>query len=124
MYVDDDTDILAVTKLCLNLVGGFEVITWSTATDAIEQIRKEAPDMLLLDVMMPGVDGPTIIKALLADPELWSIPVIFMTARVQPQEIIEYLSYGAASVIEKPFDPMQLCAQVTEVWNNGEHAMD
>ncbi len=116
LCVDDDVDILEVAKISLQVVGGFEVLTWSTGVDAIEHIREVKPDLVLLDVMMPGMDGPTIMKAMQIDPELRTLPVIFMTARIQSGEVKEYLSYGAAAVIAKPFDPMQLAGQIQDVW--------
>lgn len=83
---------------------------------ALETIRAARPDMVLLDVMMPEMDGPTTLARMLADPELKDIPVVFMTAKVQPPEMEHYLGLGAVGVIAKPFDPMALAGQVAEIW--------
>jgi two-component system OmpR family response regulator len=120
LCIDDDTDILEVVKICLETVGGFEVLTCSTGTEAVETIRNTMPDLVLLDVMMPGMDGPTIIKALQADVVLAPIPVVFMTARIQPREVDEYLSYGATAVIAKPFDPMLIAQQIADIWKKAQ----
>jgi CheY-like chemotaxis protein len=74
------------------------------------------PDLVLLDVMMPGMDGPTMLKHMRADPALAQIPVIFMTAKAMPQEVARFRELGAAAVIAKPFDPMQLAKQVLALW--------
>ena len=73
------------------------------------------PDMVLLDVMMPGMDGPSTLKALRERPLLAQVPVAFMTAKVQPPEVVHYKALGALDVITKPFDPMTLAAQVRAV---------
>jgi two-component system, OmpR family, response regulator len=114
--VDDDEDILAVAKLCLECVGGFEVTCMPKSTDAIHTARKVHPDLILVDVMMPIMDGPAVLKKLREDDALCDIPVAFMTARVQNEEVREYLNLGAAGVIAKPFDALTLCDQVREIW--------
>ena len=114
--VDDDSDILEVAKLCLETIGGYDVITCAAPLEALTCIRDHRADIVLLDVMMPGMDGPAVYMKMCEDPELKKIPVIFMTARVQPREVEEYLVLGAVAVIAKPFDPMQLATQVQEAW--------
>lgn len=117
LCVDDENDILQVARLSLEAVGGFTVTLCEGSAGALEAIRAAKPDMVLLDVMMPEMDGPTTLARLLADPELKDIPVVFMTAKVQPPEMEYYLGLGAVGVIAKPFDPMALAGQVTEIWN-------
>ena len=116
LYVEDDDDIQAVAKLALEIVGKFTVKICSSGEEALQEAVSFAPDMILLDVMMPGMDGPTTLARLRQFPELERIPVAFMTAKVQPQEIELYKSLGAVDVIAKPFDPMQLSAQVRALW--------
>jgi two-component system, OmpR family, response regulator len=112
LCIDDETDILEIAKMSLETVGGFTVKTCSRGMEGIEQADSFKPDMILLDVMMPGLDGPATLKILQAKPALKNVPIIFMTAKVQPSEIANYLSVGAAGVIAKPFDPMTLPQEV------------
>lgn len=117
LYVEDEADIQAVAKLSLEMVGGFTVKICSSGEEALREAEAFAPDMILLDVMMPGIDGPNTLLGLRQIPALANIPVAFMTAKVQPQEIAHYKSLGAKDVIPKPFDPMTLAIQVRAVWS-------
>ena len=114
--VDDDEDILKIAKLCLEKIGGFEVTCVLRSVDALWTAKALHPDLILVDVMMPVVDGPTMLKRIREDETLRGIPVAFLTARVHNNEVREYLELGAAGVIAKPFDPMKLCEQVTSIW--------
>ncbi len=116
LYVEDEPDIQSIAKLSLEAVGGFEVKICSSGEEALGETKGFAPDLILLDVMMPGMDGPTTLKALQSSPELGQIPVVFMTAKVQAGEVTHYRSLGALDVIPKPFDPMTLPDQVREIW--------
>ena len=116
LYVEDEPDIQAVAKIALEAVGGFELQIHSSGEEALENAVAYAPDLLLLDVMMPGMDGPSTLKALKALPELTNTPAIFMTAKVQPTEVAEYKALGALDVIAKPFDPMALSDQIKALW--------
>lgn len=117
LYVEDEPDIQAVAKIALETVGGFELKICSTGQEAIAAGPDFAPDLLLLDVMMPGMDGPTALAELRRLPGLGEIPAIFMTAKVQPQEIEHFKSLGAMEVIAKPFDPMALAEMLRKAWN-------
>jgi CheY-like chemotaxis protein len=116
MYVEDEPDIQAVAKLALEALGGFQVKICSSGQEALDSVLAFAPDLILLDVMMPGMDGPSTLKALRDLSELSNTPVIFMTAKVQPQELLQYKSLGAVDVIPKPFDPMTLADTVKKIW--------
>ena len=116
LYVEDEPDIQAVAKVALEVVGGFTVKVCSSGDEALREAVAFAPDLILLDVMMPGMDGPSTLKALRALPELADVPVAFMTAKVQPAEVAHYKSLGARDVISKPFDPMALAGQVRAIW--------
>lgn len=118
LYVEDEPDIQAVAKLALEMVGGFTVKICSSGEEAVREAAAFAPDMILLDVMMPGMDGPSTLKTLREQPALANIPVAFMTAKVQPNEIEQYKALGARNVIPKPFDPMQLASQVKAIWES------
>jgi len=118
LYVEDEADIGAVAKLALEAVGGFSVELCRSGGEAIERVSAFTPDLILLDVMMPGLDGPATLKALRAIPALAGIPVIFMTAKVQPQEIAQFKALGVLDVIAKPFDPMSLADTVQDLWRH------
>ncbi len=116
LYVEDEHDIQAVAKLALELVGGFTVKICSSGEQALREVVAFAPDMIVLDVMMPGMDGPGTFKALRALPALAEVPVVFMTAKVQAAEVAHFKSLGARDVIPKPFDPMALASQLCAIW--------
>lgn len=116
LYVEDEPDIQAVAKIALEVVGGFELKICSSGDEALACAVSFAPDLFLLDVMMPGMDGPSTLKALKALPELANTPSIFMTAKVQPDEVATYKVLGALDVIAKPFDPMALSEQINAIW--------
>lgn len=116
LCIDDENDILEVVQMCLETVAGCRVTTLSSAVDALAKIDSIAPDLILLDVMMPEMDGPSALKKLRERKEFDHIPVVFMTARVRPPEIQFYIDMGAAGVVSKPFDPMQLARQIADIW--------
>lgn len=118
LYVEDEPDIQAVTKVALEVVGGFTVKLCSSGDEAVREGAAFAPDLILLDVMMPGMDGPSTLKALRALPGLTNVPVVFMTAKVQSAEVASYKSLGARDVISKPFDPMALASQLRAIWGD------
>lgn len=117
LHVEDDPSIQAVAKVALETVGGFEVLSCSTGQDAIDRVVGFAPDFILLDVMMPRMDGPQTLEQLLNLIDIDVVPVAFMTAKVQSSEVEYYLSLGARGVIIKPFDPMQLANQICAIWS-------
>jgi two-component system OmpR family response regulator len=116
LYVDDEPDIREVVSLSLSLVDGVTVHTCESGERALELIPQIRPDMILLDVMMPGMDGPSTLQRLRSMPGFESIPVVFMTAKAMPQEVARFHELGADSVIAKPFDPMTLGDQVVAIW--------
>ncbi len=115
--VEDEADIQEVARLALEAVGGFTVEICSSGDEALQAAPAFAPDLLLLDVMMSGLDGPGTLLALREMPATAATPAIFMTAKVQPQEVARYKSLGALDVISKPFDPMTLANTIKEIWN-------
>ena len=108
LLVDDDPDIRMVATLCLSRVGKWTVFAAGSGSEALELLAGTTPDVILLDVMMPLMDGPTLLTKIRATPALAGIPVIFLSAKVQAREVKRYLELGAAGVIVKPFDPMML----------------
>lgn len=116
LMVEDEPDIQDVARLALEAVGGFEVAIFSSGEEALEGAPDFRPDLILLDVMMSGMDGPTTLQALRLRPSSATTPVVFMTAKVQPHEVARYKSLGALDVISKPFDPMTLSEQLQAIW--------
>jgi two-component system, OmpR family, response regulator len=124
LYVDDDAHIQEVAQMCLEMVGGYQVTCLNSGLQLIEKLGEIKPDLILLDVMMPAMDGPTALKALKQNNVLSNIPVIFMTARAQPEEIKNYIEQGAVNVIAKPFDPMILSEQINTIWKKYHNVID
>jgi CheY-like chemotaxis protein len=116
LYAEDEPDILEVALIALEAVGGFTVRACSSGQQLLDNAIAFSPELILLDVMMPNMDGPTTLAQLRQVPELSAVPVAFMTAKVQPQEVVHLVSLGAIAVIPKPFDPMTLADQIKEVW--------
>lgn len=114
LYVEDEADIREIAEYALE-DEGFEIVFCESGERAMEQAGDFQPEVILLDVMMPGMDGPTTLKNLRGVPGLQSTPVIFLTAKVQPNEIQDFIALGAIDVIPKPFDPMTLADQIREV---------
>jgi len=118
LYVDDEPDIRQIVQLALGLLPGITTHTADGGKQAIDMAREFRPDLVLLDVMMPDLDGPSTLMRLREDPQLKAIPVIFMTAKAMPQEVARFRAMGAAGVIAKPFDPMQLGKQILALWES------
>lgn len=119
MIVDDDEDILFIGELSGRTIGKWAVVTTPSASEALAMAEKELPDVILLDVMMPDLDGPSVLARLREQPRSASIPVIFMTARAQRHEIEQYERLGAAGVIRKPFDPTSLPDEIRRIVEAG-----
>ena len=116
LVVDDEPDIQIVASLALEEVAGFQVAICNSGQEALELAPVFLPDLILLDVMMPKMDGLQTLRAMRAHPSLAGIPVVFLTAKVQYEEVSSYKAQGAIDVIPKPFDPMELGNQVRSVW--------
>lgn len=116
LYVEDEPDIQMVARLALEALGGYTMEICSSGDEALQRAPGFQPQLFLLDVMMPGMDGPSTLKMLRALPQFANTPVIFMTAKVQPGEVAGYKELGVIDVIPKPFDPMLLASRVQEIW--------
>jgi two-component system, OmpR family, response regulator len=115
VHVDDDDDIREIASLALSL-GEIRVDSFGSGEAALEFLPGALPDFILLDVMMPGLDGPSTLARIRANPLMADIPVAFMTAKTLPGEAECWKRLGIVGVIPKPFDPMRLATQVTELW--------
>jgi two-component system, OmpR family, response regulator len=112
LYVDDEPDIREVAELSLSLDPEFTVRSAASGKEALALATEWQPDLILLDVMMPGMDGPAVLARLRADAATARIPVAFVTARAQRSEMQNFATLDAVGVIAKPFDPVSLAAQV------------
>ena len=121
LYVDDEPDIREIVQLALGLVDGVEVRVCESGERALQLLPDITPDLVLLDVMMPGTDGPTTLQRMRADPRFAKIPVVFVTAKAMPAEVARFVEMGAAAVIAKPFDPMQFGQQIVAIWEGLDH---
>ena len=115
LLVDDEEDVREIARLSLGRVGGMEVCEAAGGFDAVQRAIEEKPDFILLDMMMPGMDGPATLQALRANAGTASIPIVILTAKSLPSEVERLRQLGAAGVITKPFDPMTLAAEVRRV---------
>ena len=120
LYVEDEADIRTVAEMALGSVGGFEILLCASGAEAIAKAPVFRPDIVLLDVMMPDMDGPDTLQALRKVPALKDVPAVFLTAKAMPSEIDRYRKLGALDVIAKPFDPMTLADQVRRIWTAGQ----
>jgi DNA-binding response OmpR family regulator len=115
-YVEDDEDIQRIVRMSLERIGKMTVEVVGDPMVAIEAMLRFGPDLVLLDWMMPGMDGPTLFRAMKAKPETSALPVIFITAKASTVEMSELSALGAAGAISKPFNPKDLPDQLREIW--------
>lgn len=121
LYVDDDQDIRTIVMISLDGQPDITLETAASGQQALEASQRFKPQLILLDVMMPGMDGPTTLAQLRRSPGMEQVPVAFVTAKVQPGEVSELLALGASAVISKPFNPIQLPEQVRTLWRKHGH---
>lgn len=115
MHVEDEPDIREIAKMSLEMVGGFNVVQFSNGAEAVAQAAQHDPDLILLDVMMPGMDGEETFIELRKLDGFADKPIVFMTAKASQADNTKLLSLGAAEVIFKPFDPMALPDQLRAI---------
>ncbi|MBS1956294.1 MAG: response regulator [Cyanobacteria bacterium SZAS-4] len=112
LFVDDDPNIRRIAQIVLSNIGKYDVLLACCGSDALSLAQQTKPDLILMDVMMPDMDGPTTLVKLREMNGFNEVPVIFVTAKVQKHELHIYTQNGALGVITKPFDPMNLCADI------------
>lgn len=119
LVIDDEERIQEVVQTCLEILAGWEVFTAGNGTQGLHKAQTQQPDAILLDVSLPEMDGLTIFQKLQENPPTQSIPVVLLTAKVQPADRERFAQLGISGVITKPFDPMQLASQVASAvgWN-------
>jgi CheY-like chemotaxis protein len=114
LIIDDESDIREVAQVSLEMMGGWQVVTSESGQDGLEKAKSYQPDAILLDVMLPDMDGPTTLQNLQADPATRNIPVVFLTAKIQTADRNRFATLGVVAVIGKPFDPIDLASQVAQ----------
>jgi CheY-like chemotaxis protein len=115
LIIDDEEDIRAVAALSLESVAGWDVVVSSSGAQGLAQAIEHQPDAILLDVMMPGMDGPATFRELRKNPATAGIPVLLLTAKVQSSDQRRFADLGVEAVLFKPFDPMTLSKQISDV---------
>ena len=115
VVVDDEADIREIATLSLEAVQGWQVVSVASGAEALAVIAKEQPDAVLLDVMMPGQDGPATLALLRAQASTREVPVVFLTAKAQVREKAQLQELGAVGVLAKPFDPMTLGSELADL---------
>lgn len=116
LLIEDNEDIAVIVMMTLENIGGFEIKHSLSGQEALELLPSYHPQLILLDVMMPEMDGIETFKKIRLTPEGENIPIIFMTAKAQTHEQEAYLELGAIGVLVKPFNPMDLCEMIQELW--------
>jgi CheY-like chemotaxis protein len=116
MYVEDDPDLQEIVRMGLEIGGGFTVNVCESGAQALAKVMDYQPDLILLDVVLPEMSGPQTLKELRKIPVACDIPVVFLTSKVRPMQLLQYKSLGAVGVIRKPLNPMKLASQIKEIW--------
>lgn len=119
LVIEDEPEIRAILALSLEHAGGFQTILASDGVEGIERALQETPDLILLDAMMPKLDGYATCRRLKQDERLCHIPVIFLTAKTDPDEVDRAMQAGASGWVAKPFDPLSLAGQITAIADKG-----
>ncbi len=115
LVIDDEDDIRRIARVCLTRMGNMEVIDAADAAEGLRRAETERPDVVLLDVLMPGTDGPAVLQALRRREATRDIPVVFLTGRAREGDVESLKALGAAGVLPKPFDPLTLAERLRAV---------
>jgi CheY-like chemotaxis protein len=122
LHVDDQPDIRGIVKLALGKLGGFNVLSCSSGEDALAAAPGFAPELLLIDMNMPGMDGMALLTRFREAGV--GVPAIFFTARINPSDLERYRAAGAIGTLSKPFDPLKLGRQITQIWMENHPAQE
>jgi len=120
LLADDEPDILEISRIALETVGGFEVSVCSSGKTLLERLPEFRPDLVIVDVLMPDMTGPEVFEEIRRRPEYDEVPVIYLTGVIQEEELEDLRETGVADIILKPFDPMTLADRINGVWK-GSH---
>lgn len=121
VHVDDDEDIRTIVQIALEVVGQIDLIQFPDGPTALEGVEGSNPDLFLLDVMMPGMNGEELSRRLRGFPDLANVPTVFVTAKAEDSFARQLMSEGALAVITKPFDPMTLADTLRDMWKRRGH---
>lgn len=117
LYAEDEPDVQTIVKMVIESMSDYDLKTCENGKELLNCVDDYNPDLILLDVMMPEIDGPTTYKYLQANEKTKDIPVIFMTAKAQVHEVQLFKESGVIGVITKPFDPVMLCTEIQTIWD-------
>lgn len=117
LFVEDQPAIFDILELALRKIGGFETYGFATGAEAVAQAALIRPQLFLLDVMMPALDGPATLALLRKLEGLVDVPAVFLTAKVEQSQVDRLLALGAAAVLCKPFDPLTLAGEIRDIWS-------
>lgn len=121
LYAEDEPDVHTLVELTIQTMSDYEIKICNNGKKLLECVEEYKPDLILLDVMMPEMDGPTTFKTLQSKETTKKIPVIFVTAKAQVHEVEKFKEIGSWGVITKPFTLMNLCDEIQEIWNNNSN---
>jgi len=124
LYVEDDPDIRQIVRMSLETLGGYQVAACDSCADALRIVDDFDPELLLLDVMMPEVDGPATLRRLRETVSTDAAPAVFITAKVEAGDMRRYHQMGVVDVIVKPFDTIKLSAQLEQIWQQHRSRAD
>jgi len=117
LYAEDESDIQIIVETIIQSLSDYDIKVCNNGRELLECVDEYSPDLILLDVMMPEMDGPTTFKNLQESPKTKDIPVVFMTAKAQVHEVKRLQEDGVIGIITKPFDPVQLCPNISQIWD-------
>lgn len=117
LYIEDEPDVQNIVLMALEDIGGYEMKICGSGKEAFETIKTYKPDLFLVDVMLPDMDGPTVLKKIKENPELEKVPAVFITAKTELQELVEFKSLNVLGIIRKPFDPIAISETISSLWN-------
>ena len=118
LYIEDEPDIRAVAEIALQQIAGLVLKCCASGPEGLESISDFDPQLILLDVMMPGMDGPTVLAHIRENTDYQQIPVEFITAKVQVAEVVDFMKVDAFAVISKAFSPMEIAGQLRDIWKD------
>ena len=122
LYIEDEEDIRIVADIALKTIGGLDTRCCASGPEGLATLETFPAQLILLDVMMPGMDGPSVLSEIRNNSQYQNTPVVFITAKVQADEVDQLLSLGANAVISKPFEPMDMAQKLKDIWEDFHRA--
>ncbi|MAK44749.1 MULTISPECIES: response regulator [Spongiibacter] len=122
LYIEDEEDIRIVADIALKTIGGLDTRCCASGPEGLATLETFPAQLILLDVMMPGMDGPSVLSEIRNNEQYQNTPIVFITAKVQADEVDQLLSLGANAVISKPFEPMDMAQKLKDIWEDFHRA--